>query len=61
MPRRYPAEFRRRALDLVRQGRRVTDVAAELGIGHQTIYNWRRQERIDRGEVPGSPPPSTPS
>ena len=53
MPRRYPAEFRRRVLDLVREGRRVSEVAEELGIGHQTIYNWRRQERIDRGELPG--------
>jgi transposase-like protein len=53
MPNRYPAEFRRRVLDLVREGRSVSDVAAELGIGHQTIYNWRRQDRIDRGELLG--------
>jgi transposase len=50
---RYPAEFRQRVLDLVREGRTVVDVAAELGIGQQTIYNWRHQERIDRGEIPG--------
>ena len=49
----YPAEFRRRVLDLVASGRRVADVAADLGITEQTIYNWRRQDRIDRGEAPG--------
>lgn len=54
MPRRYPAEFRRRALDLVREGRPVSEVAAQLGIGHQTLYDWRRQDRIDRGEAPGA-------
>jgi transposase len=45
----YPAEFRRRVLDLVEAGRRVADVAVDLGITEQTIYNWRRQDRIDRG------------
>jgi transposase-like protein len=49
----YPAEFRRRVLDLVEGGRRVADVAADLGISDQTIYNWRRQDRIDRGVEPG--------
>lgn len=51
MPRRgYPTEFRRRALDLLASGRKVVDVARDLGISDQTLYNWRRQERIDRGE-----------
>lgn len=45
----YPAEFRRRALDLVAGGRRVSDIAHDLGISDQTVYDWRRQERIDRG------------
>jgi transposase-like protein len=45
----YPAEFRRRVLDLVEAGRRVADVAVDLGVTEQTIYNWRRQDRIDRG------------
>lgn len=47
-----PAEFRRRVLDLVEGGRCVADVAADLGISDQTIYNWRRQDRIDRGIEP---------
>lgn len=32
MPRPYPSEFRERALELVRSGRTVVDVAAALGM-----------------------------
>lgn len=53
MPRHYPPEFRRRVLDLLRDGRSVADVALDLGISAQTIYNWRAQERIDTGLAPG--------
>lgn len=49
MPRRYPAEFRRKVLDLVEAGRPVTEVALLLGVSDQTVYNWRRQDEIDRG------------
>ena len=42
MPRRYPAEFRRRVLNLIAAGRSVVSVAADLGVSGQTIYNWRR-------------------
>jgi transposase-like protein len=45
----YPPEFRRRVLDLVEAGRRVGEIAEDLGITEQTIYNWRRQDRLDRG------------
>ena len=46
----YPPEFRRRVLDLVEAGRKVADVARDLGISEQTIYLWRRQDRVDRGK-----------
>lgn len=49
----YPPEFRQRVLDLLAAGRRPTDLARDLGISSQTIYAWRRQEQIDRGEIPG--------
>jgi transposase len=49
----YPPEFRQRALDLLAAGRRPTDLARDLGISSQTIYVWRRQDQIDRGEIPG--------
>ena len=53
MPRRYAAEFRKRAVELVRSGRPVVEVARLLEVSEQTIYNWRRQDRIDRGELAG--------
>jgi transposase-like protein len=40
-------------LDLVEAGRRIADVASDLGISEQTIDTWRRQDRIDRGLEPG--------
>jgi len=49
----YLAEFRRKVLDLLAGGRSVASIAYDLGISDQTIYAWRRQDRIDRGEVPG--------
>ena len=49
----YPAEFRRRVLDVIATGRKVHDVARDLSISDQTIYTWRRQERVDRGEEVG--------
>jgi transposase-like protein len=45
----YPSEFRRRVLDLIESGRKIAEVAEDLGISDQTIYSWRRQDRIDRG------------
>src|SRR5829696_1351795 len=48
----YPAELRRRVIDLLATGRQVADVARDLGISEQAIYGWRRQERIDRGLEP---------
>jgi transposase-like protein len=49
----YPPEFRRKVLDLLESGRKVADVARDLGISDQTIYTWRRQDRIDKGLEPG--------
>jgi transposase len=31
----------------------VAEVADQLGVTAQTIYNWRNQDQIDRGERPG--------
>jgi transposase len=52
---RYPKEFRRDAAALViDQNRTVVDVARELGVVEQTLGNWVRQERIDRGQREGT-------
>ena len=40
----YPAEFRRRALDVVAAGKTVAEVARLLEVSDQSIYTWRRQE-----------------
>jgi transposase len=49
----YPAEFRRRALDLLAAGKTVAEVARLLEVSDQSIYSWRRHEQIDSGELPG--------
>ena len=54
MPRPYPPEFRQRALDLVRSGRPVPEVAQLLGIAESCLYRWRKQDRVDRGLEPGT-------
>lgn len=53
MPRRYPPEIRRQVVELARAGTRVAQLAATFGMTEATIYNWLKQERIDRGEVEG--------
>ena len=53
MPRSYPAEFPRKVLDLVEAGRPVAEVAQQLGVTGQTIYNWSNQDLVDRGLRPG--------
>ncbi len=53
MPRSDAPEFRRRVVELVRSGRSVAVVAAEIGVSEATVYRWRAQDRIDRGECPG--------
>ena len=54
MPYRYSPEFRRRVLDLLAVGRSVASLSKDLGVSDQTIYNWRRQDQVDRGLEPGS-------
>ncbi|TMQ93463.1 hypothetical protein ETD83_25470 [Actinomadura soli] len=53
MPRSHPPEFRRKVLDLVKAGRPVQQVAADLDMPSQTIYVWLRQDHIDSGLEPG--------
>lgn len=48
-----PVEFRRKVLDLLDAGESVASIDHDLEISDQTIYGWRRQDRIDRGLQPG--------
>lgn len=46
----YPEQFRCEAVELVRQGRSIPDVAESLGVSAQTLRNWSEQVAIDRRE-----------
>lgn len=50
----YPPEFRLEAVRLVKEGgRKITDVARELGMTSESLRNWIRQYDIDTGEREG--------
>jgi transposase len=49
----YPEEFRREAVELVRQGRSIRDVAESLGVSQQTLRNWSKQTEVDAGRREG--------
>ena len=49
----YPEQFRREAVQLVRDGRSVADVAQSLGVSQQSLRTWAKQARADRGDPPG--------
>lgn len=46
-----PPEFRRKVLDLARSADR--EVVKALGISAPSIHTWHRQDRIEKGLVPG--------
>ena len=46
----YPEQFRREAVELVRCGRAIRDVAESLGVSQQTLRNWAKQVGVDRRE-----------
>ena len=50
---RYTAEFKADAVAMVIDAERsIVDVARGLGLVEQTLGNWVRQARIDRGSEP---------
>jgi transposase len=49
----YPPQFRREAVQLLRSGVALKQVAADLGVSEQTLRNWRRQGDIDAGRAEG--------
>jgi transposase-like protein len=54
MPAPFPEEFRRRAVELAREGSRpVTVVARELGISVSGLRRWMAQAEVDEGMRPG--------
>ena len=54
MGRRYPPEFRQRAVELARQREQpLRQLASDLGISDQTLHNWLKQADIDEGRRDG--------
>lgn len=53
MPNSYPKEFRERMVDLMRSGRSIAELTRTFDVSDQSLYRWRRQDRIDHGELPG--------
>ena len=54
MTKRYPAEFRQRAVELARlREKPIKQLAADLGISDQTLHNWLKQADIDEGRRDG--------
>lgn len=50
----YPPEFRAEAVRLVRvSGRRMSQVARELGVSQQSLSAWVKQAQVDAGEREG--------
>src|SRR3954464_13367556 len=52
---RYPPEFKREALRLVRSSpnRSVAQIARELGVSDNSLRSWVKQTEIDQGEREG--------
>ncbi len=53
MPAAKPKEFRRRALDLVRQGERPAQVAQDLGISESGLLRSMAEDDVDAGRKAG--------
>lgn len=53
MPRKYSPEVRRQVIELARAGTRVAQLVATFAASEATIYNWLKQDRVDRGEAEG--------
>lgn len=56
MPRKYPGEFRARAVSLVRSAQMVSKTAADLGVTARCLHgcdSWGRQVRIRHESVCG--------
>jgi transposase len=54
MPAAKPAEFKKRAVDLARQGDKpVAQIARDLGISESGLRRWMAQAEVDEGKREG--------
>ncbi|GAB7044619.1 MULTISPECIES: transposase [Catenuloplanes] len=52
-PKKYPDELRARAVRLYRESEpkpTIRKLAEQLGVHHEALRNWIRQDQADRGE-----------
>lgn len=54
MPRQFSPEVRRQVIELARAGTKVKQLAATFQVSEASVYNWLKQDRIDRGEAEGA-------
>ena len=54
MPRPHPPEFRRRAIELAREGDKpIAKIASDIGISESCLRGWVHQADIDEGKKEG--------
>ena len=50
----YPPEFREEAVRLVQSsGKRISEVAKDLGVSYETLRTWVKRHQVDNGNAPG--------
>ena len=57
-PRKYPDDLKARAVRLYRESDpkpAIRKLAEQLGVHHEALRNWIRQDQADRGELDGQP------
>ncbi len=53
MPRRIDPQVRIQIVQLARAGTPVKVLAKTFAVSEASIYTWRKQDKIDRGEIEG--------
>jgi putative transposase len=53
VPDSYPSQYREMVFAQVRPGRPVSEVAEGLEVSTATVFRWKKQDKIDRGEIAG--------
>jgi transposase len=49
----HPPEYKKRLVDLVRAGRKVSELSREFGVHVSSIHDWVRKADVDDGVVQG--------